>query len=361
MGAGYSRQLLDATSKTGVVEMLNSSQSWIVDANRNNGIGSAMVRRFNRGTIRWPNPWPFDSISFEVQSTANANSDMRCPVFQNGVQIGVVTATTAQARAGVTFPVTRNGGLIEVWEAWDTKDGAQNQNADGSKASTYVTAAQMPPGYAIQAATCTDAVVVVGESIVGAVVPGAAGFGLNEVFGVSGQLRLLAQAQGKLLVSLDYGGATLMGDGMTAAQFGAWIIQGIQSVGATRAVVHFNIGRNDWVNNGSSLSTTPTQGAAFMQAVMQTVTATYGKNVRFVVATQIPQGVETAVNGFTLPNWRTAWLTLTPPPASGGLTLVDSVATMNIITGVDLAVDLVHLGPTGVTKYTNVIRVPIGV
>lgn len=361
MGAGLTRQLLDATTKTGCVELLNSVQPWIVDANRNNGIGNAMVRRFNRATVQWPRPWPFDFIELEAQTTANANSDMRVPIFQGGVQIAVLTATSAMARQSYTVPVTPNGGLIEAWEAWDTKDGAQNQNADGSKASTYITAAWMPPGYSIQAAKVAagvEAVVICGESIIGASVPGQATFGLNEVFGVSGQLRLLAQAQGKLLVSLDYGGATLMGDGMTAAQFGAWVIQGIQSVGATRAVVHFNIGRNDWSNNGSSLSTTPTQGAAFLQTVMSIVTTAYGANVRFVVATQIPQVTESAINGFTLPQWRAAWLTLTMPPGCGGLHLMDSTAA-GIITGADLAVDGVHLGPTGVAKYVIKAKGPI--
>lgn len=376
MGAGLNRQLLDATTKTGSVELLNGVQGFPVDANRNNGIGSAMVRRFNRATVRWPNPWPFPSIAFEVQTTANANADMRIPVFQGGVQIGVVTPATAQARQSYTFPVTPTSvfsaaGQIDAWEGWNTKDGSQNQGADGSVASSYITAAYMPPGYAIQAggvAVGVEVPIVCGESIVGAVLPFSATFGNNEVFGVAGQLRLAAQAMGKLLVSLDYGGATLRGDGISPAQFAAWIIQGIQSVKATRAVVHFNITRNDWVNWGSTVQSSPTQCATDLQTIMNTVTASalaLGILVRFVVATPIPQTVETANGGgFTLGAYRTALQTLvTPPNASAPLQIIDST-TMGIIVGsgagpaVDLG-DNVHMNQFGVAKYYAKVKVPI--
>jgi hypothetical protein len=361
-GANLLKQDLNATNKTGAIEYLNAVQGWPVDTNRLNGSGP-MIRRYNRATVRWPNPWPFDSITFEIQNPVNTFSDMRYPIFQNGVQIAVQAGVGDGIRRTVTYPVTANGGQIDVWEPWSGRTGIPNDGTDKPIEGGYLTAAWLPPGYSITAGKCTEAVIVVGESIIGCVIPNSATFGNNEVFGVAGQIRLGAQAQGKLCVTLDYGGGTLMGDGISTAQYVALILQAIASVGAQRAVVHFNIGRNDWNANGSTVSTTPTQGAAVMQAIMNSLTASMGANIRFVVATQIPQTSEVAVNGFTLPQWRTAWLTLTTPSGSGGLQLVDSTAMGIIVgSGAGPAVDLgdgVHMNQFGVAKYYAKVKGPI--
>jgi len=334
---------IDATKKGGSVEMLNSAQSWINDANR--VWGGVTVRRYNKAIVRWPANWTGSTISFQAINTPQADANDPFAVVVDGVLQASVTAPadTTWHRYDVNITPAPGGSTVEVWEPFLGRNAPLNNDADSKIEAGYVTGVWGTP---ITAPTSSTCIVTVGDSILAACDTNPAIY-----YGVVGQLRLLARPLGRLVVSLDYGSGTLCGDGYTGANLATLIQQAAATTGATTVYVLFQIGRNDYSYYGSTATHTPAQVGTLLQACVTALPAGYLK----VISTPIPQTVETANGGgFTLGNYRTQEAAVT----GTNVTILDGTS-YGIITGTDLY-DGVHLKVSGVTKNVNGVKAALG-
>jgi hypothetical protein len=270
---------------------------------------------------------------------------------------GVLQATFSVAADAVPhyvsvtgLTIAPGGSTVEVWEPWCGKAGTQNTGADAPVEAGYVTGVYLPPGPTFTAPTCTTGIIAIGDSIIGARLPAAAT--PMCLAGVDGQLRVAAEAAGQLYASLDYGGACMLGDGLDAADFVQWINETRVAMGNPTTVKILWAGfHNDYADNGSSVSTTPTDGQNLLQDVVDALGTT---GVQHFIVTTWPASSEGAVNGFTLPNWRTKQALVT----GSNVTILDSTA-MGINTATDLQ-DGVHFNDAGVALVAPILVTALG-
>lgn len=351
LGAGGPQVLnyCSGANKGAAVELIHSAQSWIVDTNAvwsGNG-----VRRYNRGIVRWPAGWTSTSIQFTATNTPLVFPDGAFAIVVDGVIAAVVTppANSVPTTFYVTgLPVSPSGSVVEVWEPQNGKPSTQNTGADGPVEGGIVNGVYLPPGQVLTAPAYSTAIINIGDSISGYYLPAEAGKPIC-YYGASGELRALAAAKGWGWAALDYGGACLLGDGLSSANFITWIGQMVTALGNPAAVKLLYLPfHNDYADNGSSVSTTPTQGAALLQAIVNAF-----PSYQHIIVTPTPCTSEGAVNTFTLPNWRTACGTVT------GATILDST-TFGLIPASDTS-DGVHFTRTGgVPKYVAGVRGALG-
>lgn len=306
---------VDATNKACSVEMLHAAQPWIVDANR--VWGSNVVRRFNRGFVRWPAGWTNPTIQFEAIVNSNQTGGLFAVVVDGVVQqVVTVAADAAIHTVTVTgLSLAPGGSTVDVWEAWNGRLGSGssllNTGADAPIAAGYLTAVWLPLGLAPVKPTCTTGIVTVTDSIFGCAFTGGTSDPLTlAAYGsAAAQIQLLAQAKGWLLTNLCSGGATLLGDGLTNANYVTLIQQAVAAMGSPANVtVYFQIGYNDYGQYGAQgISSTPTQIATALSAIAGLLSP-----YRVVICTPTPSGTETANGGgFTLGNYRTPMLAVT--------------------------------------------------
>jgi hypothetical protein len=337
----------DATNKGCSVEMLHSSQSWIADSNAvwsGNG-----VRRYARGIVRWPLLWTGTKIQFDAVCTPLAFSDGQFAVMVDGALVATVTVPGDSIPRNYVVSITPAGGgsTVEVWEPQNGKPSTQNTGADGPVEGGNVTAVYLPTGQTLTRPTATTAIIGIGDSILGFRLPIASNAPIS-YWGPTGQLRALAHANGWLWGSLDYGGACMLGDGLTAANFVTWIGQMVTAMGSPTTVKLLYLPfHNDYADNGSSVSTTPSQGTTWLQAIINAF-----PSYQHVAITPLPAASSGAVNGFTLAQWRTATAAVT------GATILDST-TFGINTATDLS-DGTHLNTAGVVKFVAAVRASVG-
>lgn len=337
---------VDATLKGGAVEMLNSAQSWIVDANR--VWTNQTIRRYNKAFVRWPAGWTSKSISFNAICTMLTNSDGKFAVVVDGALAATVTVAgdLTNRRYDVTnLPVSGSGSTVEVWEPFEGRN-TLNNGADAPIEGGYVTGVWLPPGMSLTKPTATTGIVIMGDSIMGATNTSPECWG-----SVAGVVRKNAHALGRLVATLDYGSATMCGDGYTGANIATLIQQAVTAMGATTVYVLFAIGGNDWNYYGGTLTTSPTTYGTALQAAVTALPAAYNK----VILTTTSRAAEGANGGgFTLPNYRTQAAGVT----GTNVTIVDG-AGLGINTGTDLY-DGTHPNASGVTKIEAGVHTPLG-
>ena len=199
-----------ATQKAGALQYLHSVQAYIVDAN---SVWSGQtVPRFNKSIVRWPANWTSKVISFNAQCTLQTNSDMAFAVVVDGVLQSTVvgTADTVNRRYDVAITPAGGGSTVEVWEPFNGRTTPLNNSADAPIEGGIVTGIWLPAGMAPTTPTATTAIITLGDSIVSACLNNDTSANKPECFnGAAGQLRLIAQARGWLLDSLDYRAGTI--------------------------------------------------------------------------------------------------------------------------------------------------------
>lgn len=341
-GNGMLRTVLSGALKIGSVEQQHSVQSWIADSN-SVWPTNLRVRRYNRGAVRWPANWTSTSIQFDAVTTPLTFSDGQFAIVVDGVIQQTVTLTTSAAVqsvvvTGLTLAV--GGSTVEVWEPWGANPSTQNTGADIQVDGGFVYAVWLPPGMAVQTSAVSTAIINIGDSISGYILPQTANHPTC-YYGAGGQLRALSQAKGWGFASLDYGGANLLGDGLTAANYITWVNEMVAAMGnpATVKLLYLPC-RNDWANyGGAGVSSTPTQCQTFLQAMV-----TGMPSFQHIICTNIPQLSEAPNGGgFTLGSYRTAEAGVT------GATILDGTS-FGINTGADLG-DGVHMTLTGIAKF----------
>jgi len=172
-----------------------------------------------------------------------------------------------------------------VWEPDCSREFPQlNSATDGAVHTGYITGAWLTPGDVITRATTDTCIVTIGDSI-----PSSTNQAPAVFKGMVGQLRLIAQAQGWLVVSLDGGSFTLCGDGYSPAELAGLVQQAVAVTGATTAYVYFQIGRNDWKYwfSGATANNPSTVVLANLNAAIAALPAGYIKVV-CVPITQLP-------------------------------------------------------------------------
>lgn len=344
---------LDQANKGGAVRLLHATQGWIVDAN---SVWSGnTVARYNRGVLRLTG-WTSPSIMLQAVCTPQtAGGDGQFAVFVDGVFAQAFTVSQDAVPRLVAVngldvdPVA--GSTVEVWEAWQIEVLASlNSGADQPVEGAFLTGVYVPHGQTVAKPTTDKVVVIVGDSIIGFRLPSVVGQP-QCLYGVGGQLRELALALGAMVVPLDYGGATLCGDGLTAADYVQYIEEAVASVGTPSDVtVLLQPCLNDYYHYGTTVSSTPTDCRTFLQAIVDGLDPAWTK----VIVTPVPQGTEGANSGgYTLPNYRTAIALVT------GATIVPGTSMGLAIPG-DYAVDQVHFNDTGVAKEVAAIAPIVG-
>lgn len=287
--------------------------------------------------------------------TPQVSGDGQFAVFVDGAFVtsfAVSQDATSRDVAIHGLPVDPvEGSTVEIWEAWICeKLGNQNSGDDQPYEAAYVTGVYVPPGATVTKPTTDKVVVVVGDSIIGYRLPSVAGQP-QCLYGIGGQLRELALPLGAMVVPLDYGGATLCGDGLTAADYVQYIVEAVASVGTPSDVtVLFQPCLNDYYRYGTVLESTPTDCQNFLQSIVDGLDPSWTK----VIVTPIPQGDESAnPGGYTLPNYRTAIALVT------GATIVPGTSMGLSIPG-DYAVDEIHLVDAGVAKEVATLAPLVG-
>lgn len=350
-GNGLVRVPVTAANTTGVVALNNgdgtAAYAWVTPAN--SFWSGSFIQRMPRGTVRLTG-WTSPNLTFDEVCTTTIFSDLQFVVFVDGVQFKAYQGVGDRVRRQhyVTgMPVLATGSTVEIWAPWGTIPGAQNTGADSPVEGGFVTGVWAPLGYSVAKATASVAKISFGDSIFGASV---APFSINvnppEVMGVAGQCRLAAQAKGALFSTLDYGGGTACGDGITAAQRAQLAVDVAAAMGATNVQVVIALGRNDWFAG----TNTPATVAAYVQAMVNALPSYFGK----VVITPIPQQSEVTHGTGTLPTFRTALAAVT-----GATIILGDQIGLNTTT--HLAADGVHLSPLGVQVMTPTVRVPLNI
>lgn len=351
--ANGQRQLVDATNKSCAIEMLTASQPWINNAVRT--WSSNMIRRYNVGGFVRLTNWAQNWVTFDAIVTSGAFGDALMTVVVDGMFYQAVTLTTDARNHTYTvvgLPIKADGtSVVDIREKWGGNPSTQNTGADSARDGGYITGVQVPSNYTIRAASSpTVGIITVGDSTLGSVGVTASQATLGNWGSVATSLSVLAHAKGWLLTQLEYGGACLMGDGLTAANYVTLIQQAAACMGNPALIkVFFCPFRNDWANNGSGLSTTPTQGQTFMQNIVNGLPSAYQK----FGSTLWPNDSEGSVNGFTPTNWRasTALVTGMAAPWIDGTALGLLAADRS---------DGIHLKASGVAKVLAAVQPPLG-
>lgn len=349
------------TAKSGALRFLHATQSYIVDANQV-WLGQT-VNRFNKSILRWPAPWRSKEISFNAQATPRTTSgtDGSISIMVDGALFTFVAppADALNRRYRITnLPIAAGGSIVEAWEpenARTSTGSSLDTGADAPMEGGMITGIWLPPGMHVAPARATTGIITVGDSIISATNQAPENY-----LTVVGQLRLLAQAKDWLVGSLDYGSATLRGDGFTPAQLAANITSLAAQMGLSTVYVYFQIGRNDYNYCGlpGSINSNPTQVATFLQTVIAALPASY----RVVVCTPITQStVHEAANslGFTLQQYRDAIAAVT---GSNIVAHLDGT-TFGIVPASDLYDGVHELAPplgNGVPKNLAGMRAAVG-
>jgi hypothetical protein len=335
---------LDATTKTGAVELLHATYSWINDANSVAAWGGLTVRRYNEAIVRIPN-WTLGTLKFKAQCTLKTNSDMKFSIVVDGALVTSVTGTAdAVEHTYEVFGVP--AGTLEIWEPFQGRITALNSGVDGQVEGGIVTGVLQPYGAtAVTKQTASTAIVMIGDSIIRDVTDSSPEMFLS----VIGRTRVAAATLGWLTVNIGYGSYTYCGEGPTAANLATFITDVGNSTGATTVKVVFMGGRNDYAYGGQGVASTPTQVQTYVQGVVNALPAGWQK----IVVTPIPQTSEVAINTYTLPNFRTAIAAVT------GATQLDGTS-FGIVTGTDLNADGIHLKGSGTLKIYNGIKGTLG-
>lgn len=353
-------------NKGGSIAFTHALSPYVVDANAN---WPPVITRYNSAFIRLT-AWD-TTISFQAQVTPDAvNGDTHFAVVQNGAFFADVTCAADGVKRQIDVPGITLGATIEIWESRQnvTNVGADlNCGVDTPRASGYITGVYVPSGTfnppasarvnAPQAATvnappsatlyvtrptASTAIVWLGNSI-----PNFSTDNTPSTFySALGQARLLAHAQGKLLVDLCYGSGTLGGDGFTMAQRAQDIHRAFAACGAPLIkYLYIDDVRNDWAyyNQGNGAANNAAATAANLAALIAAVQV-LDPGTHIIVNTTISQTDESDKGGGTLPAYRTA---------------VSGVSAETIIDGPGLNItkptyrDDVHMTTAGATRYLN--------
>jgi hypothetical protein len=347
---------VDASTKSGSVEYLHSVQGFPIDANRlfpDASAGNVLIRRFNKGVLRWPSPWLDKVISFNAVTSPLLNTDGSFAVVVDGVHVDTITLGSnklyPQRYYSSNLPIAAGGSVVEVWEPDGGRDEpGLNTDVDLPFHGGFVTGVWLPPGKSITRARANTCVVMIGDSV-----PSSTNVAPAVIKAAIGRLRLLAFSAGVMIVSLDGGSYTLAGDGLSPLQLSNLVQQVAATTGAANVYVYAQIGRNDyryWFD-GTRANHTPAEVATFMQTAMGLLPADYVK----IVSTMMPTSFDApfGIQPNSLQDYRDALAAIT----GTNLTIVDGL-TSGIIPGVDLY-DGVHELSTpglGVDKNLAYIR-----
>ena len=338
----------DTSNKSCVVAKTNATQPWIVDAN---GTWSGnRIPRQNHGFARWPTltrNW----IQFRAIATSNAFGSHVVTIAQNGLKFADVVLNGDAKVHTYTVSGLTIGSTVDVYEMWDGINGAQNTGADSPNEAGVLTDAYLPAGQTIQKLLCSIGyLIIASDSVFGAAGVTANQNTLSHWGSVSNRLRLLAHAKGRLLTTLEYGGACIAGDGLTAANFATWANQAWINMGSPSVMyVIINPFHNDYATGAGGVGTTPAQGFTFLQALVTALPSAWTK----VIVDPLPALSEVAVNTFTLGNWRT---TATRPVTGTNVIHLDST-TWGLNTTTNYT-DGVHLIQSGLSNSGVDIVIP---